>query len=178
MFLDVINSAQCPAAIRHNALAVSSMQHPALLCRFSVSTHMSNVLKLAVQFFNEKRGGINVGEQLPLQMWRGEPSCSATENVWAGVEPSSCIGGRRFALSITTLDDESKAPKVRFARRGGVGLRLLVQTGQVHRAFLLWARLRTFRALNAMICAVSCRVCTINTGNAMLCALRCSAPLR
>ena len=30
---------------------------------------MSNVLKLAVQFFNEKRGGINVGEQLPLQMW-------------------------------------------------------------------------------------------------------------
>jgi hypothetical protein len=32
---------------------------------------MSNVLKLAVQFFNEKRGGINVGEQLPLQMWSG-----------------------------------------------------------------------------------------------------------
>ena len=30
---------------------------------------MSNVLKLAVQFFNEKRGGINVGEQLPLPMW-------------------------------------------------------------------------------------------------------------
>jgi hypothetical protein len=47
------------------------MQHPAYLGRFSVSTHMSNVLKLAVQFFNEKRGGINVGEQLPLQMWSG-----------------------------------------------------------------------------------------------------------
>ncbi len=78
------------------------------------------MLKLAVQFFNEKRGGINVGEQLPLQMWRGEPSRSVIVHVWAGVEPSSCIGGRRFALSITTLDDESKAPKVRFARRGGV----------------------------------------------------------
>ena len=69
-FLDVINSAQCPAAIRHNVLAVNGMQHPALLCRFSVSTHMSNVLKLAVQFFNEKRGGINVGEQVLVQMWR------------------------------------------------------------------------------------------------------------
>ena len=117
---DVINSAQCPAAIRHNLVPVNSMQHPAYLGRFSVSTHMSNVLKLAVQFFNEKRGGINVGEQLPLQMWWGEPSCSAIKRVWAGVEPSSCTGGRRFALSITTLDDESKAPKVRFARRGGV----------------------------------------------------------
>ena len=71
VFLDVINSAQCPAAMRHNLLAVKSMQHPAYLGRFSVSTHMSNVLKLAVQFFNEKRGGINVGEQLPLQMWSG-----------------------------------------------------------------------------------------------------------
>ena len=47
-------------------------------------------------------------------------------------------------------------------------MRLLVQTGQVHRAFLLRARLRTFRALNAMICAVSCRVCTIM-------AMRCFA---
>ena len=81
VFLDVINSAQCPAAIRHNLVPVNSMQHPAYLGRFSVSTHMSNVLKLAVQFFNEKRGGINVGEQLPFQMWRGEPSCSAIKNV-------------------------------------------------------------------------------------------------
>jgi hypothetical protein len=32
---------------------------------------MSNALKLAVQFFNLKRGGIIVGEQVLVQMWRG-----------------------------------------------------------------------------------------------------------
>ena len=45
--------------------------------------HMSNVLKLAVQFFNEKRGGINVGEQVPVQMWRGraQSQCSSARVV-------------------------------------------------------------------------------------------------